>query len=461
MLFVGVFALWGLLTFRGETRRHWFFAQIAAWSLFAGWTLFFGHAFWSPAALSTGKAWTFILPPWDVLAGLVRSAAFGYRDVPVAWLGWIGGGLFIGLWLLGVFLSRGRTRTFLVGAVVIPCVVYAVACWVKPLYHPKYVLPWLALATPAVGWLLTRRPRLGGGLLAATLVLMISPTVRTIQLPYAYLSPTQDPASQGYWSAPIHRQMGEYLGQYAAATDAFGYGVPSIADCYYADFYIQSSLGCYVLIGKPGRPLASVADNLTDLLNQHTILWYRELHNANWDPGNVTQEALDQRAVALGIENTTGIPLHLYAGPTTILSQQQPVEVRFGAVAQLTGIWLAPRGDLHLVLVWRSLADHPPGPAKVFVHLRNAKGELVAQVDGVPVNWTRPLETWRLDEQLLDAYALSFPISQRQAGMYLEIGWYDPDTNVRLSAVDPAGAPVPNDAFRVPVPVAPTQATLP
>jgi hypothetical protein len=461
VFFVGVFAVWGLLTFRGAMRRRWLLAQAIAWGIFAGWTLFFGHAFWNPAALSEAKAWSFVLPPWDVLAGLVRSAVFGYRDVPVAWLGWIAGGLFIGLWLLGILLSRGRARTFLFGVVVIPCIAYAMACSIKPLYHPKYVLPWLALATPAVGWALMRRPRLSSGILAATLIVMISPTVRTLQLPYAYASPVQDPARQNYWLVPAHRQMSDYLQQYADAADAFGYGVPSIADCYYADFYIQSSLGCHILVEKPGQLLAAVADRLTDLLQQATILWYRVLHNTDWEPSNVVQEALDQRAVALGPENTTGIPLQLYAGHATILSQQQPINARFGDVAQLSGIWFAPRGDLHLVLVWRSLADHPQEPLKVFVHLVNANGDLVAQSDGVPVNWTRPIETWQRGEQLFDAHTLSFPLDQRQAGLHLKVGLYNPDTNTRLPVIDQTGAPMPGDALSLPVPVASAPVTLP
>ena len=208
VFFVGIFAVWGLLTFRGETQRRWLFAQVVAWSLFVGWTFFFGRAFWNSTALSEGKTWSLVLPPWDILAGLARSAAFGYRDVPVVWLGWIGGALLVGLWLLGALLSRGRARSFLISVVVVPCVAYAFVCWVKPLYHPKYVLPWLALATPAVGWLLMRRPRLGGGLLVVSMALMFTPTLRTIRLPYAYASPVQDPARQNYWLTPIHRQTG-------------------------------------------------------------------------------------------------------------------------------------------------------------------------------------------------------------------------------------------------------------
>ena len=130
-------------------------------------------------------------------------------------------------------------------------------------------------------------------------------------------------------------------------------------------------------------------------------------------------------------------------------------------MAQLTGTWLAQRGDLHIVLVWRSLADHPQVSAKVFVHLLNAKGEVIAQVDGVPVGWTRPLDTWQRDEQLIDVYDLPLPAGQLEAGTHLEIGLYNPDTNVRFSAVDQAGATLLNNAFSRQVPIVPAQVTSP
>ena len=447
VLFVGVIAGWGLITYRGQTRRKWLLAQVGGWGIFAIWTLFFGHAFLNSTSLGEGKTWAFTLPPWDSLVGMVRSGVFGYRDIPAPWIVAIGGGLLVGSWLIGVAGLRGRTRTFLVSVVVIPCVAYAAACWIKPLYHPKYVLPWLALAAPAVGWLLTRHRWLGGGLLVATLALMVSPTVRTLQRPYAYSSPIQQPTSQD-WLKPIHRQLGEYLQQYANSADAFSYGVPSLADCYYTNFYIQRSPGCHLLVQKPGQSVADAENNLTDLLNQYTILWYRNSQDTTWAPRAILQVALDQRAVALGTENTTGIPLYLYTSSQTILSQQQPIGVRFGTVAQLEGIWLAQRGDLHVVLIWRSLVDRPPIAVKVFVHLVSSSGEVLSQMDNVPVAWTRPLETWQQGEQLLDVFALSIPPDRPVlSGATLQIGMYDPDTGSRLAVYDQSGAPLPANMF--------------
>lgn len=451
VLFVGAIAAWGLITYRGQTRRKWLLAQIGAWGIFAGWTVFLGRAFLNSTSLSQGKTWSFILPPWDSLIGMLRSGVFGYRDIPALWLVAIGIGVLIVMWLTGIFYSRGRPRSFLWVATAAPLVVYAVVGWLKPVYHPKYVLPWLALAAPAIGWLVTRRPRLGTGLVLAAVALMLPPTWRTLHWPYYYPSPLVTVARND-WLRPEHRQLAEYLKQYADPADAFVYDAPSAIDCYYADLYIQRSLGCHLLLQRPDQSVADAENNLTELLNRHTVLWYRQLSNANWDPLKAAQAALERRAVALGAENASGLPLYLYTGSQTILSQQQPVGVRFGEVAQLEGLWLARRGDLHVVLIWRSLADHPPLAAKVFVQLVSAAGEVLAQMDNVPVSWTRPLETWQPGEQLLDVYALPIPSNPaRLSGASLQIGLYDPDTGARLSAYDRSGAALAGNTFSMPL----------
>jgi hypothetical protein len=399
-----------------------------------------------------GKTWSFTLPPWETIAGLIRSSLWGYRDKPIEWLAPVGGLLLVGIWLAGSLYSRGRTRSLLFMAVAVPQIIYAGVGWVKPIYHPKYMLPWLVFAALAVGGLVARRPRLGSISLIATSALMLLPTWRTIQLPYYYPSPAVR-LSRNDWLRPIHRQMAEHLERYAAPTDAFGLGVPSLIDCYYASVFIPQPAGCNLLLEYSTESGDEVRQNLSDLLNQHPVLWYREERNLGWDTNSVVEQVLNQRAVKLGTEATGDIPLQLYAGPATILRQQQSIGAGFGGVAELTGIWLAPRGDLHLVLVWRSLADHPPLAAKVFVHLVNARGEILAQVDNVPVSWTRPLETWQRDEQLLDAYSLPFPADQRVPGTLLQIGLYDPDTNVRLPAYDQRGALLPDNTFSMSVPI--------
>ena len=128
---------------------------------------------------------------------------------------------------------------------------------------------------------------------------------------------------------------------------------------------------------------------------------------------------------------------------------QHPLRVRFGEVAELDGVLLVRGSQLHVVLVWRALADHPPVAAKVFVHLVDGAGQIVAQADGVPVGWTRPLDTWRFDEQIMDVYTLALPEAVSSGGLTLRAGLYDPDTLKRFLAADRSGARLADDAVSV------------
>ncbi|RME49151.1 MAG: phospholipid carrier-dependent glycosyltransferase [Chloroflexi bacterium] len=85
-------------------------------------------------------------------------------------------------------------------------------------------------------------------------------------------------------------------------------------------------------------------------------------------------------------------------------------------------------------LVW-----HAEGPikqdAKVFVHLYDEAGHLVAQHDALPVNDTRPPTSWQSGETLVDRHGLA--LSEGSAGpLRLAVGLYDPATGERLLTQD-------------------------
>jgi hypothetical protein len=210
----------------------------------------------------------------------MRAALVGYRDVPADWLAdWgaaarrpVAAGQFSAGAAFALPAYRGRS----------PLIAYAVANWVKPLYHPKYVVPWLVFLALAAGWLVVRRPRLGAGLLAGSLAFMLLPTLRTIQLPYYFPSPASQ-TGRNEWLNPVHRQYAEYLDQYSGADDTFGLGVHSLIDCYYASFYIDRPLECNLLLQHAAQSSTAVASTLQDVLSRSTVLWYRELHNSSWD----------------------------------------------------------------------------------------------------------------------------------------------------------------------------------
>jgi hypothetical protein len=71
---------------------------------------------------------------------------------------------------------------------------------------------------------------------------------------------------------------------------------------------------------------------------------------------------------------------------------------------------------------------------KSFVHVTDADGNLVAQSDGVPVNWTRPTTAWLPGEWIADTHVLNGLNPTLVRGpLQVWAGMYDPDTSRRLN----------------------------
>jgi len=341
---------------------------------------------------------------------------------------------------VGIFYSRGRQRWFLLLLGALPVILYALLAWVRPVFHPKYMLPWLLFLSLGFGLFVSRRHRLGGLLCVGLLALMALPTLRTVQQPY-------DPgvtSTADLSTTPL--AFGRELLNLAGPRDVFGSGTPDPMHCYYLQHRFERSLDCVLLPDYPTQTASELTNQVNGLLAEHDVLWYLDYYNPAWDPQHVADTVFNQSALSLGDEDLAGQKLRLYTSSATILHQQQTVAARFGNVAELEGIWLVRAHALHLALVWRALADHPAVNAKVFVHLVDPNDVIVSQQDGVPVNWTRPFETWQLDEQILDVYSLPLPTGTDLNTVTLRIGLYDPSTGQRLAAYDVEGQRLPDDA---------------
>ncbi|WP_420628667.1 hypothetical protein [Candidatus Leptofilum sp.] len=81
-------------------------------------------------------------------------------------------------------------------------------------------------------------------------------------------------------------------------------------------------------------------------------------------------------------------------------------------------------------LLWRAEVEMPTS-YRVFIHLVNADGQILAQADGEPANWTRPTTGWVPGEYILDEHILILP-PDLPPDANLRIGLYDPATGHRL-----------------------------
>jgi hypothetical protein len=84
-----------------------------------------------------------------------------------------------------------------------------------------------------------------------------------------------------------------------------------------------------------------------------------------------------------------------------------------------------------LTLVWRADAGAAETDLKVFTHLLDADGAIVAQHDAKPVAWTRPTGGWVPGEILVDQHELKWQ-RDYEGPAALVVGLYDADTGARV-----------------------------
>jgi hypothetical protein len=97
-----------------------------------------------------------------------------------------------------------------------------------------------------------------------------------------------------------------------------------------------------------------------------------------------------------------------------------------------------PGNAIALELRWQSIRPVAQD-YHVFVHLLDSRGEKVAQRDGQPVQWLRPISSWQPGEEILDHYGFLLPSDAIPGNYHIAVGLYDPVTGQRLPVSAGAG----------------------
>lgn len=90
---------------------------------------------------------------------------------------------------------------------------------------------------------------------------------------------------------------------------------------------------------------------------------------------------------------------------------------------------------LHVVLYWQAIAP-VNASYTVFVHLRNALGEVITQQDNLPVEGLAPTNTWQSGVLIRDPYRLEIPAAVEAGTYQLHIGLYTADGRLPLTLAD-------------------------
>jgi hypothetical protein len=128
-------------------------------------------------------------------------------------------------------------------------------------------------------------------------------------------------------------------------------------------------------------------------------------------------------------------------------SELNSTSFRPGDTAQITLVWQVLPGDTaQITLVWQVL-NPIPDAYTTFIHITDAGGRIVTQLDRPPLQGRQPTNTWAVGTEMEDLYQILLPKSI-PPGMYdVQIGLYKGEQ--RLPVVDPGLARTRDDAVIV------------
>jgi hypothetical protein len=125
------------------------------------------------------------------------------------------------------------------------------------------------------------------------------------------------------------------------------------------------------------------------------------------------------------------------------------LDISFGDVARLLGYDLdltqiETEGRVELTLFWQALGETET-PYKVFVHLLDESGQIVAQVDREPQAGRAPSTGWLASEVIMDE--ITIPVTEATAATRsIAVGLYDPSSGQRVPVLNTKGIEVSDSA---------------
>lgn len=109
----------------------------------------------------------------------------------------------------------------------------------------------------------------------------------------------------------------------------------------------------------------------------------------------------------------------------------EEVDVPLGDDVRLVGYRIepeeaAPGGRVEVRLAWESRTEMAVS-YRVFVHVLDDAGQIIAQNDGEPAGWTRPTTGWAVGEIVLDERPLHIPAGTPPGRYRVRVGMYEVD----------------------------------
>lgn len=188
------------------------------------------------------------------------------------------------------------------------------------------------------------------------------------------------------------------------------------------------------------EPAAEISGTVEEMLAAHERIYALFWGFEGFDPERVVERTLDAQAFKAVDEWRGDVRFVSYAVPAEPPTEpNQMFEFDFGESGiSLSGVALASRdlrpGEIvQLTLFWEATQEIE-GRYKVFIHILDENGQLVAQRDSEPVGNLKPTDQWVTGETIIDNHGVLLPVDLPTGEYQLLFGLYDFfDPAVRLA----------------------------
>jgi len=431
--------LWWLLTReptwreRGALAAKWALLQLIIGALYVPWLVLSWQALtqW-PAVGHAGGLVSFARTA-------AQTLALGTAVEPAPWLRWAGY-VAAALALLGalVDIRRRGPRSPWSLYLLVPLASMGLYSLARPMFKPKFALlvaPALsalqAVGILALAGLVQRRWKRPAGVAVGVVAAMISLVTSGVALWQQYRVPAT--------FRDDYRGIVAYIEAAAGPNDAMLISAPSQIET--VELYASGSVPTYPLpLQRPLDRDATLAQ-LQEIASEHQRLYGIFWATDESDPERVIEGWLDQNSYRAMDAWFGNLRLVVYATAAAQGAlETRDIACQLGDSILLQGAAITPRvisGDiLQVQLSWQA-TERLAQRYKVFLHLIDGEGQIVAQRDAEPVGFSRPTDTWEPGEAIVDRHGIVVRPGTPPGSYLLVVGMYLPETGQRL-AIDGA-----------------------
>ncbi len=207
-------------------------------------------------------------------------------------------------------------------------------------------------------------------------------------------------------------------------------------------YYLRKlSLPIVLLPPRPDSSPAQIDQQLTDLAAHHDRLWHIPVRSV-WDAAGTIETDLSSRYLLAADFQFKSVRLQEYVPQPGSLAQYRALNTQFDQGVQLAGSYVTVNGDpdnrdpqggewLRVTLFWTTSATMQVD-YKVFVHVVDANGQIIAQDDSMPQHDHQPTSQWSVNQRVLDDHEFQLPAEGLVNPLSIQVGLYNADSGQRL-----------------------------